>query len=191
MRLLLFFCLCFLACKQNSPIQKTNEVADILNQDRYKNCKMTAEEFGEKFLKSEVKLNDFNSCDSLLLEVISDLGKRPMEKQIFWFSVLSKLAPVTDGYLAEGFDVMAYGFIRDNPALFAKNVLAVKKDFSIENNVENWARKVKSEISIAYEGEEAIEIETYIKQLNKQYTTFSKEEKTIIDTFCQKLLGQK
>ena len=81
--------------------------------------------------------------------------------------------------------------VKSTPALFAKNVLAVKKDFSIENNVENWVRKVKSEISIAYEGEEAIEIETYIKQLNKQYTTFSKEEKTIIDTFCQKLLGQK
>lgn len=178
----------FTACEEEPPKQEISKVLEALPvEDPSKYCHMTTEEFGAQYLKNQVKLKDFNLCDSLLIQVVKNIDEKPKVEQQFWFSVLSKLSPETDGYLTEIFGVVAYGFIKEKPLEFARYVLAMKRDFPVEANLTQWARQVNSEISIAFENKEISEIEKYIKNVKLKSDKSSSEEKVIIERFCSKL----
>ena len=107
-------------------------------------------------------------------------------KVSFQFSVLSKLAPERDGYLSEGFGMMAWHFIKDEPLKFSRNIIDVKNDFPIDNNLENWSQKVHSELSISSGSEECTGVEKYINHLKRQSFNFSKEETSACPLFHPK-----
>ena len=181
----------FMAC-QSKPVSKEKEVisveTDIKKDDNYYKCPIkTANEFGEKYLKNEIKLKDCNFCDSLLLAVVDKLSDKNIKEKPFWFAVLSKMSPETDGYLSEGFGEEAHDFIENNPIQFSKNILSVQKDFPIETNLQNWADAIKGEIRITQEGNEKTATSKYIRKIRKKMAKATAKEDSIIDSFCKKL----
>ena len=184
-----FVSLSLLASCQSKPILKEKQEKDVYAKV-YENCRLTPKEFGGKYLQNEIKLKDFNICDSLLLAVVNKLSDNNVEEKLFWFAVLSKMLPETDGYLSEGFGVEAHDFIKNNPIQFSKNILAVGKEFPIEKNLQNWADEIIGEIKISDEGNEKKAVSTYIKALKLKMLNIKTEEKSVLDSFCKKLKTQ-
>ena len=148
---------------------------------------MKVEEFGERFLKNDITLRDMSNCDSLLLVVVDTLLTAPKNEQLFWFSVLSKIAPQTDGYLSEGFGNMAYKYIETNPLQFAANILGMKQDMPVKTNINNWVDTVYGEIGITNENEEKEAVGIYINKMSAASRRFDPNARNIIDMFCKQL----
>jgi hypothetical protein len=178
----------FFNCQyKKDTTNKSDAVKDTIKNEKSNNCSLTALKFGESFLKNEITLYDMSRCDNLLLTVVDTLLSAPQNEQLFWFAVLSKIAPQTDGYLAEGFGSMAYKFVEKQPLQFTKNLIGIQKEFSLETNIENWVNQVFGEISIAYENIEKEQVEKYINSLKKESSSFNLKEKNAINSFCKKL----
>ena len=180
-----------MAC-QSKSVSKEKEVENVeistSSGDDYYKCHLkTANEFGDRYLKNEIKLSECKFCDSLLLEVINKLSDENTEEKPFWFAILSKMSSETDGYLSEGLSKEAYNFIENNPIQFSKNILSVQKDFPIETNLNSWAANVRKEIDIRDEDNEKSATKEYIKKIKQKISNASTKAKSILISFCKKL----